>query len=162
MLWDHWGLGPFVEGVDLGESSSLNLLVDDGNRRYVVRVHRPHVTAERLGAISQARQALLDGGMPCAPVVPTLRGEPWVCLQGRLIEVEAHVAHDGVMDSWERLEVGMALLAQTHGLLHGVRSASRDAGRGSPTTSSPLTSSQPHAGVLLGSGAGGRVALRPA
>jgi homoserine kinase type II len=38
-------------------------------------------------------------------------------LEGRLVEVEAYVDHDAVMDSWERLEVGMALLAQTHNLL---------------------------------------------
>jgi Ser/Thr protein kinase RdoA (MazF antagonist) len=96
------------------------LLVDDGDRRCVVRVHRPHVTPERLVAVHRARRALLEGGVPCAPAAPTVRGEPWVCLQGRLIEVETYVANDGVMDSWERLEVGMALLAQTHGLLRDV------------------------------------------
>jgi Ser/Thr protein kinase RdoA (MazF antagonist) len=116
-LRDLWGLGWFAEGVDLGGSSSLNLLVGDTHRRCVVRVHRPHVTPERLDAIHQARRVLLAGGVPCAPLVPTLRGEPWISLQGRLVEVEGYVDHDAVMDSWERLEVGMALLAQTHNLL---------------------------------------------
>ena len=37
--------------VDLGGSSSLNLLVGEADHRCVVRVHRPHVTTERLGAI---------------------------------------------------------------------------------------------------------------
>jgi Ser/Thr protein kinase RdoA (MazF antagonist) len=116
-LRDRYGLGRFAEGVDLGGSSSLNLLVGDTDRRYVVRVHRPHVTPARLGAIHQTRAALGAGGVPCAPLVRTLRGAPWIGLQGRLVEVEAYVDHDAVMDSWERLETGMALLAQTHNLL---------------------------------------------
>jgi Ser/Thr protein kinase RdoA (MazF antagonist) len=119
-LRDHWGLGWFAEGVDLGGSSSLNLLVGDTDRRFVVRVHRPYVTPERLGAIHQARHVLLAGGMPCAPLVRTLQGAPWIGLQGRLVEVEAYVDHDAVMDSWERLQTGMALLAQTHNLLRHV------------------------------------------
>jgi hypothetical protein len=49
--------------------------------------------------------------------VRTLRDTPWVSLQGRLVEVEADVDYDAVMDSWERLEAGMALLAHTHNLL---------------------------------------------
>jgi Ser/Thr protein kinase RdoA (MazF antagonist) len=111
------GLSWSAEVVDLGGSSSLNLLVGGAGRRCVVRVHRPHVTPERLGAIHQARGVLLAGGVPCAAPVPTLWGAPWASLQGRLVEVEAYVDHDAVMDSWRRLEVGMALLARTHGLL---------------------------------------------
>jgi Ser/Thr protein kinase RdoA (MazF antagonist) len=107
--------------VDLGGSSSLNLLVADSDCGYVVRVHRPHVTPQRLGAIHQARRAMAAGGVPCAPLVPTRQGEPWVSLQGRLVTVEAYVEHDAVMDSWERLEVGMPLLAQTHRLLRPVQ-----------------------------------------
>jgi Ser/Thr protein kinase RdoA (MazF antagonist) len=119
-LREHWGLGQLAEAVDLGGSSSLNLLVDDGHHRYVVRVHRPHVTTQRLGAIQRVRRALLAGGVPCASPVPTTHGAPWVVLQGRLVEVEAYVDHDAVMDSWERLQVGMALLARTHNLLRHV------------------------------------------
>jgi Ser/Thr protein kinase RdoA (MazF antagonist) len=114
------GLGGFAEAVDLGGSSSLNLLVDGADGRYVVRVPRPHVTPERLGAIHQARRVLVGGSVPCAPPVPTQQDSPWVSLQGRLVEVEAYVDHDAVMDAWERLEVGMALLAQTHNLLRGL------------------------------------------
>ena len=122
-LQDHWGLGVSAEAVDLGGSSSLNLLVGDADRRYVVRLHRPHVTPERLGAIHRARRALLVGGVPCAPPVPTLHGEAWVNVEGRLVEVEVYVDHDAVMDSWPRLEAGMALLAHTHNLLRHVQVA---------------------------------------
>jgi hypothetical protein len=50
-LREHWGLRVVPGGIDLGGSSGLNLLVGDGDRRYVARAHRPHVTPERLGAI---------------------------------------------------------------------------------------------------------------
>jgi homoserine kinase type II len=61
--------------------------------------------------------------VPCAPPVPTLEGAPWVSLLGRLVEVEAYVDHDAALDSWPRLQVGMALLARTHDLLRQVRAA---------------------------------------
>src|SRR5919108_2398479 len=84
-LRDHWGLGPLAEAIDLGGSSSLNLLVGDGRHRYVVRAHRPHVSTQRLGAIQRVRRALLAGGVPCAAPVPTTHGAPWAVLQGRLV-----------------------------------------------------------------------------
>jgi Ser/Thr protein kinase RdoA (MazF antagonist) len=116
----HYGLESPAALIDLGGSSSLNLLLGDAGRRCVVRVHRPFVTPERLAAIHHARGALLAGGVPCAPAVPTRRGEPWVAVEAQLVEVEPYVDHDAKLDSWERLEVGMALLAQTHGLLRNV------------------------------------------
>ena len=116
-LRDHWGLSGFAEAVDLGGSSSLNLLVGGTDGRYVVRVHRPHVTPGRLGAIHQARRTLLVGGVPCASPEPTRQAQPWAAFEGRLVEVEAYVDHDAVMDSWQRLEVGMEVLAQVHNLL---------------------------------------------
>jgi Ser/Thr protein kinase RdoA (MazF antagonist) len=60
---------------------------------------------------------LLAGGVPCAPPVPTRQGQPWVRFETRLVEVEVYVDYDAVMDSWQRLEVGMALLARVHNLL---------------------------------------------
>jgi hypothetical protein len=44
-----------------------------------------------------------------------------VNLEGRLVEVEAYVDHDAVMDSRQRLEIGMGLLAHTHNLLRQVQ-----------------------------------------
>jgi hypothetical protein len=40
---------------------------------------------------------------------------------GRPGQVESYVDHDAVMDSWQRLQVGMALLAHTHNLLRHVQ-----------------------------------------
>jgi Ser/Thr protein kinase RdoA (MazF antagonist) len=120
VLQDHWGLAASAELVDLGGSSSLNLLVGGADRRHVVRVHRPHVRLDRLDAIHRARRALLAGGVPCAPPVPTRHGAAWVRFEGRLVEVEPFVDHDAVMDSWQRLEAGMGLLALAHNLLRQV------------------------------------------
>jgi Ser/Thr protein kinase RdoA (MazF antagonist) len=119
-LADHWGLEPAAEWIDLGGSSSLNLLVANAGRRFVARVHRPAVTPERLVAIHRVRAVLPAGGVPCATPLPTLRGAPWVDLGDRLLELEAYADHDAVMDSWERLETGMGLLARVHDLLRGV------------------------------------------
>ena len=105
---------------DLGGSSCLNLLVADGQARYVVRVYRPYVTAGRLAAIQLVRRTLERGAVPCAPLVPTRDGQPWVRSGGRLVEVERFVEHDADMDSWERLEVGLPLLGRIHTLLQDV------------------------------------------
>jgi Ser/Thr protein kinase RdoA (MazF antagonist) len=59
--------------------------------------------------------------VPCVAPVPTLQGAAWVTFEGRLVEVEAYVAHDAVMDAWQRLEIGMALLAHTHNLLRHLK-----------------------------------------
>ena len=110
------GAGP-AGAVDLGGSSSLNLLVDAAEGRYVARVHRPHLTPERLAAIHQARTALRAGGVPCTLPVPTLDGAPWISLKGRLVEVEPYVDHDAKLDTWERLATAMPVLARAHNLL---------------------------------------------
>jgi Ser/Thr protein kinase RdoA (MazF antagonist) len=46
-----------------------------------------------------------------------------VVFEGRLVEAEAYVDHDAVMDSWRRLEAGMALLAQVHNRLRDLEVA---------------------------------------
>jgi len=59
---------------DLGGSSCLNLLIADGQARYVARVYRPYVTAGRLAALHLVRRTLERGAVPCAPLVPTQAG----------------------------------------------------------------------------------------
>src|SRR5438876_3644070 len=98
-LRDRYGMRG-SEGVkDLGGSSNLNLLVPDvpdvpdvsdvsdvsdvpdgadvtnvarGQRRYVVRVYRPWVTAARLADMQLVRRQLASGGVPCSEPIRTL------------------------------------------------------------------------------------------
>jgi Ser/Thr protein kinase RdoA (MazF antagonist) len=110
--------------VDLGGSSSLNLLVGDGPDRCVVRVYRPHVTTGRLAAIQHVRGELRHAGVPCPTLVPTRDGRPWVRLGGvggRLVEVERFVDHDAIMDRWDRLLAGLPLLGRIHAVLQPIR-----------------------------------------
>jgi homoserine kinase type II len=118
-LRERYGLDISDEARDLGGSSSLNLQVATGNKLYVARVYRPHATVGRLNAIQWVRRELAKGGVPCAEVIPTREGEPWTVIDGRLVEVEAFVACDEKMDSWERLEQGLPWLGRIHSLLRG-------------------------------------------
>ena len=54
---------------DLGGSANLNLLASSGDRQFVVRVYRSHVTAARVMALQRARTLLVAGGVPCAEPV---------------------------------------------------------------------------------------------
>jgi homoserine kinase type II len=121
------------EGVrDLGGSSNLNLLVAHSDRRVVVRVYRPWVTAARLAAIQAARRQLASGGVPCALPLPTRDGPSWTVVDGRIVEVEPYVEHDGRMNSWERLEAGLPLLGRIHTLLQPLEVSA--AGRTAPAS----------------------------
>jgi Ser/Thr protein kinase RdoA (MazF antagonist) len=118
---DCYGIDSANGAVDLGGSSSLNLLVRDELRRYVVRVYRRYVTEARLGDIHLARRELSARGVPCPAVVPTRDGRPWMVLNGRLVEVEPYVDRDADMDSWERLETALPILGQIHSILRDVQ-----------------------------------------
>jgi len=116
----HYELGRVDSVVDLGGSSSLNLLVRARSHRYVVRVYRPYVTEARLGDLHLARRKLVAGGVPCAATLATRNGQPWIKLDGRLVEVEGYVDHEAAMDSWERLETALPMLGQIHTILQDV------------------------------------------
>jgi homoserine kinase type II len=114
---DAYGIDCPTAPVDLGGSSSLNLLVGNGSSPCVLRVYRPYVSPDRLRSIQLARQALAAAGVPCAQPVPTRDGRHWTVFEGRLVEVERYVEHDAAMDSWERLEAGLPVLSQVHNVL---------------------------------------------
>jgi len=117
---DSYGFGSMAGVVDLGGSSNLNLLVQDGNLRYVVRVYRPYVTEARLHDLQFVRRELTAGGVPCSDALPTRDGQPWMTIDGRLVEVEHYVEHDANMDSWERLEIALPMFGRIHTLLEDV------------------------------------------
>ena len=112
-----YGIETDSEPIDLGGSSNLNLLLVDGNSQYVVRVYRPHVGDERLGAVQAVRRQLSRGGVPCDALIATRSGDPWLAVGDRLVEVEDFVEHDADMDSWERLEIGLPVLGHMHSLM---------------------------------------------
>jgi len=120
-LRDSYEIDGGEDVVDLGGSSNLNLLVSNDFRQYVVRVYRPYVTETRLGAIHLVRRELTARGVPCPEVVATRDGQPWIMLDGRLVEVEYYVERDADMDSWERLETGLPILGRIHTILRDVK-----------------------------------------
>lgn len=117
VIRSRWGIDCGSHPVDLGGSSNLNLLVSDRADRFVVRVYRPYVTAERLRDAHLVRSVLDTAGVPCGDLVPTRDGQSWVVFEGRLVEVERFVERDAQMDSWERLEIRLPVLGRIHTVL---------------------------------------------
>lgn len=120
VVCDSYGFSRVDNVVDLGGSSSLNTLIDDGGNRYVVRVYRPYVTKARLNDIQHVRRELAAYGAPCSDIFPTQNGKPWIVFDNRLVEVENYVDHDMYMDSWEQLEVALPMLGHIHSILRDV------------------------------------------
>jgi Ser/Thr protein kinase RdoA (MazF antagonist) len=120
-LYDCYEIDVGEDIVDLGGSSNLNLLISNDLRQYVIRVYRPYVTETRLGDIHLVRSELTARGVPCPEVVATRDAQPWIMLDGRLVEVEHYVEHDADMDSWERLETGLPILGRIHTILRDVK-----------------------------------------
>jgi Ser/Thr protein kinase RdoA (MazF antagonist) len=105
--------------VDLGGSSSLNLLLRDTRRNAVVRVHRAWLEPARLTSIQAVRSALREAELPFAQTIPALDGSLWTPLGEHLVEVERYVEGEE-MNSWPRLLTGMRMLGRVHGTLAGI------------------------------------------
>jgi len=120
--------------TDLGGSSNLNLLLTDtvSSHHYVVRVYRPWVAAARLADMQFVRRQLALGGVPCVPPIQTTKGQSWIVVDDRLVEVEPYVEYDAKMDSWQRLEAGLPLLGRVHSLLRSLEVS--EAGRSAPAS----------------------------
>lgn len=123
-----YGLSKMSGGVDLGGSSNLNVRVQDGQLRYVVRVYRPYVTEARLRDLQLVRRELRAAGVPCSDALPTRDGQSWMTFDSCLLEVEYFVEHNAIMDSWERLEMALPMLGRIHTVLQDVE-MSRDGKR---------------------------------
>ncbi|HET8628787.1 MAG TPA: phosphotransferase [Thermomicrobiales bacterium] len=143
-LLDHLrrrhGLAWAGDPVDLGGSSSLNLLVRDRGGDVVVRVHRAWLEPARLTAIQAVRSALREAELPVAETIPALDGSPWTALGKQLVEVERYVPGEA-MNSWPRLLTGMRMLGRLHGALAGIPAE--------PAARTPPTANQIDAGEAL-------------
>lgn len=113
----RYGFHPASAYHELGDSFNLNFVLRDGGRRLVVRLYRSSMTAERLEAIQGVRQFLIDGGLPFAPLLPTVAGGGWCEFRDRLIEVEEFVPSETHMESYEHIRVAMPMLAAVHNRL---------------------------------------------
>ena len=119
-LSDHYGINYDKEVVDIGGVSNLNLLVCDADRRYVLRVYRPYVTVGQLADIQLVRGELSTHRVNCSKTLLTLSSPPWIVFDGRLVGVEHYVERDAVMDSWERIQIGLPVLGMIHTILRDV------------------------------------------
>ena len=86
----------------------------------VVHVGRREVGSARIAALHRARASLTEYGVPVVELLTSLTGETWHWSQGRVIEVERWVDHDGRMNTWPRLRAGCSLLAQVHNAWMGL------------------------------------------
>jgi Ser/Thr protein kinase RdoA (MazF antagonist) len=112
-------------GLDLGGphglSKSHNTTVLRPDLGVVVRVYRPGVSVERVAALQAARRALADAGLPVVPLIPSQSGRTIETVNGRVVEVEEFVEHDGRMNTPPRLLRGAVLLAGIHDALADLR-----------------------------------------
>ena len=115
----RYGLSWSGDPVDLGGSSSLNLLLRDSRGDVVARVHRDWLEPARLTSIQGVRSALHAAGLPFPKPIPALDGSLWTRLGEQLVEVE-HYREGEYMDSWPRLRTGMRMLAHVHSVLAGI------------------------------------------
>ena len=115
--------------VDLGGSSSLNLLLHDRRGDVVARAHRHWLKPARLTSIQAVRSALRQADLPFAEPIPAVDGALWTRLGEHLVEVERY-ANGEDMDSWPRLVTGMRMLGRVHSALAGTAAGS--AARTSP------------------------------
>ena len=111
---DQWRLDTVAHVRDIGGTYNLNLHVQTARGAYVVRVHRPWITTERLALIHAIKRALADRHLPVALPLQTANGTPMSEYDGRLVEMEPFVAHNGPANTWSRCEIGLAMLGRLH------------------------------------------------
>jgi len=124
VLRQQYAIVPVEEPTDLGGSSNLNLLVNDGRRKLVMRVYRPSVSVARLTDIQNARRQLAAAGFPCLAPIPSGAGKHWASVGSRLIEVEEYLEADGRMNTRDRVELGLRVLGGMHNVLRKLNASS--------------------------------------
>lgn len=112
-----FGLNDVRAWRDLGGTYNLNVLLDAGAGRYVMRVHREWVNSARLEQLHTIKLALHNACLPVVLPLATVQGTYWLASQGRLVELEPFVAHTHVADSWERYAAALGMLGRLHDAL---------------------------------------------
>jgi homoserine kinase type II len=126
LLNDEYAFDESAKYTDLGGSSSLNIFAEKNQAQYVVRVYRPYVTSNRLDDIIGVRKKLNENGIPCAAAFQTLTGQNYIEWNGRVVEAEYYVKHDGIMDTPERLKYALPLFGRMTSLLGSIKNISAD------------------------------------
>jgi Ser/Thr protein kinase RdoA (MazF antagonist) len=98
----------------LGGATNGVVRLTTGHGEVIVRVQRPWTTPARIESVHRVQEYLRRRGLPLPAILRTLTGATWTLLHDRVVEVTEYVPNDGPADSWERMEVAIALL----GLLH--------------------------------------------
>jgi len=137
---EAYSVGGVELNMDLGGTRNLTLLVTTGSGMLVVRAYGPGVALERLLAIQSVRRALSARGVPTSVPLSTRTGQSWSRYGGRLVEVEEFVEHSARLDSWDRLERALPMLADLHNVL---RTSSM-----SPASKRPVAVRYPNAGEV--------------
>ncbi len=111
-----FALGPVQETRDLGGTYNLNVQVESAAGAFVLRVHRPWVTAERLAQVQAVREGLA-ADFPVPEPRRTPDGAGFVSWADRLVECAPFVPHGGTADRWDRYTTAFALLGRLHAAL---------------------------------------------
>ena len=93
-----------------GQTATVYLPVAEA----AIHVSRAEVTPRRVTALQHARIRLAQDGIPVVDLLRSEGGATWENIEGRVVEVESWVHHDGRMNTWPRLHQGAALLARVH------------------------------------------------
>jgi Ser/Thr protein kinase RdoA (MazF antagonist) len=126
LLSYEYGFTKSAKYTDLEGSSNLNLYVKSNQIRYVVRVYRPYVTANRLDGIIQIRKKLNENGIPYSKTVQNIKNQNYIKWNDRLVEVEYFVENDGVMDTLGKLQSALPLFGKMTSVLGGIENISAD------------------------------------
>jgi Ser/Thr protein kinase RdoA (MazF antagonist) len=110
----HFGLGTGVEWKDLGGTYNLNLFVHTSRGEYVIRIHRPWVSPERLTCLHHIKQGLIASELPLPVPLGWVSESQLGLTSNRLIEVETFIPSEGVTDAWARYLEAFSMLGRLH------------------------------------------------
>lgn len=120
---DGYGLRAAGEVRDLGGTFKRNLLIRAETRgpassgAYVAHVHRAFVTPARIAYLHGAVRALTRAGVPVSPPIATRSGDTLLVVDGHAVDVDPHIANEGMTDTWPRFFAAARLLGRIHDLL---------------------------------------------